>query len=119
MRSIETFGCTSWIYVLTGVTLTSAWSAAPAQQLPPGGATSWEMQELEVIVTFLLFLIVMGIYLSWISRVRSFQGIPEISYSWVTMSLPIGSILLLITTWQKISSEFRGEREESHAVDVI
>lgn len=55
MRSIETFGCTSWIYVLTGVTLTSAWSAAPAQQLPPGGATSWEMQELEVIVTFLLF----------------------------------------------------------------
>lgn len=30
-------------------------TVAPAQQLPPGGTTSWEMEELEVIVTFLLF----------------------------------------------------------------
>lgn len=29
--------------------------AAPVQQLPAGGTTSWEIQELEVIVTFLLF----------------------------------------------------------------
>ena len=27
-----------------------------------------------------------GAWLAWISRVRSFQGIPEISYSWVTTS---------------------------------
>ena len=47
---------------------------------------------------FLLYLIVMGLYLSWISRTRSFQGIPEVSYSWVTMSLPVGALLLLVTT---------------------
>ena len=37
-----------------------------------------------LITAFLLYLIVLGLYLSWISRIRSFQGIPEISYSWVT-----------------------------------
>lgn len=88
-------------------------------RLPPSWQTACRMLNYTLIVTFLLFLIVMGIYLSWISRVRSFQGIPEISYSWVTMSLPVGSILLLITTWQKIAREFRGEHEESRAVDVI
>lgn len=30
-------------------------SVAAAQDLPPGGTTQWEMEELEVIVTFLLF----------------------------------------------------------------
>jgi hypothetical protein len=33
----------------------SASSGAVAKELPPGGTTSWEIQELEVIVTFLLF----------------------------------------------------------------
>ena len=88
-------------------------------RLPPQWQTACRMLNYTLIVIFLLFLIVMGIYLSWISRIRSFQGIPEISYSWVTMSLPVGSILLLITTWQKVSREFRGEHEESHAVDVL
>ena len=39
-----------------------------------------------LIASFLVYLVVMGLYLSWISRVRSFQGIPAISYSWVTLS---------------------------------
>ena len=33
----------------------SATSVAMAQQLPPGGTTTWEIQELEAIVTFLIF----------------------------------------------------------------
>jgi hypothetical protein len=33
----------------------SASSVAAAQALPPGGRTSWEIQELEAIVTFLIF----------------------------------------------------------------
>jgi TRAP-type transport system small permease protein len=60
-----------------------------------------------VIVVFLGYVMVMGTYLSWISRARSFQGIPEISYSWVTMSMPIGGLLLLITTALKIREELR------------
>lgn len=72
-----------------------------------------------LITGFLAYLIVMGVYLSWISRVRSFQGIPEISYSWVTMSLPVGALLLLVTTALKIRAALRGEHEANRAVDVV
>jgi TRAP-type C4-dicarboxylate transport system permease small subunit len=72
-----------------------------------------------LITIFLLYLIVYGVYLSWISRARSFQGIPAVSYSWVTMSLPVGALLLLITTMLKIRGELRGEPAESRAVDVL
>ena len=72
-----------------------------------------------LISAFLLYLIVMGTYLSWISRARSFQGIPEISYSWVTLSLPVGAILLLVTTALKLRDDLRGERPENQAVDVL
>ena len=55
-----------------------------------------------IIAAFLLYGIVGGVYLSWVSRARSFQGIPEISYSWVTMSMPVGCLLLLVTTVLKV-----------------
>lgn len=55
-----------------------------------------------IIVAFLVYGIVGGTYLSWVSRARSFQGIPEISYSWVTMSMPVGCLLLLVTTLLKL-----------------
>jgi TRAP-type transport system small permease protein len=51
-----------------------------------------------IIAAFLSFLIGAGLYLSWVSRARSFQGIAGVSYSWVTMSLPVGGALLLLTT---------------------
>lgn len=88
-------------------------------KLPPQMRRALRMLNHALIVTFLVYLIGYGLYLSWISRIRSFQGIPEISYSWVTMSLPVGAMLLLITTWQKVARELRGEHEESHAVDVL
>jgi len=72
-----------------------------------------------LIVSFLLYLIVMGLWLSWISRARSFQGIPAISYSWVTMSLPVGGFLLLVTTVLKIRADLRGEVAQSQAQDVL
>ena len=50
----------------------------------------------------------MGTWLAWTSRARSFQGIPEVSYSWVTMAMPVGCLLLLVTTVQK----FRRLREK-------
>ena len=61
-----------------------------------------------IIGAFLLYVIGLGLWLSWTSRVRSFQGIPEISYSWVTMSMPVGAALLLVTTLLKIRNERRG-----------
>ena len=72
-----------------------------------------------LIAAFLLYLIGMGAWLSWTSRIRSFQGIPEVSYSWVTMSLPCGAALLLVTTLLKARAELRGERQESRAVDPV
>jgi TRAP-type C4-dicarboxylate transport system permease small subunit len=69
-----------------------------------------------IIAGFLVYLMVMGTWLAWTSRARSFQGIPEISYSWVTMSLPIGAALLLATTILK----FRHDRKPAGArPDVI
>jgi TRAP-type C4-dicarboxylate transport system permease small subunit len=58
-----------------------------------------------ILTAFLLYLIPTGLWLSYISRARSFQGIPEFSYSWITMSLPVGAILLLITTFLKLRED--------------
>ena len=55
-----------------------------------------------LIALFLVFLVVAGGWLCWTSWARSFRGIPWISYSWVTLSLPVGGVLLLITTGLKI-----------------
>jgi hypothetical protein len=46
------------------------------------------------------------VWLAWVSRARSFQGIPEVSYSWVTASMPAGAALLLVTTLLKVRAEF-------------
>jgi TRAP-type C4-dicarboxylate transport system permease small subunit len=88
-------------------------------RVPDQVKSMFRLTNLALITIFLVYLIVMGVYLSWISRARSFQGIPEISYSWVTMSLPVGSLLLLVTTLLKARDELLGGHEESRAVDVI
>lgn len=61
-----------------------------------------------VLALFLAYLVPTGLWLAYVSRARSFQGIPEFSYSWVTMSLPVGGLLLLITTLLKIREELPG-----------
>lgn len=88
-------------------------------KLPERVQSAFRLINYAIISAFLVYLIVMGTYLSWISRVRSFQGIPEISYSWVTMSLPVGALLLLITTIIRVRGEMRGEHLENRAVDVV
>jgi TRAP-type C4-dicarboxylate transport system permease small subunit len=60
-----------------------------------------------IIIVFLVYVMIGGLWLSWISRARSFQGIPEVSYSWVTMSMPVGAALLLITAILKVREEIR------------
>lgn len=61
-----------------------------------------------IISVFLVYVMVGGLWLSWIGRARSFQGIPEISYSWVTLSMPVGAALLLITAALKFRAEIIG-----------
>jgi TRAP-type C4-dicarboxylate transport system permease small subunit len=60
-----------------------------------------------IISAFLVYVIYAGVLLSWVSRARSFNGIPGVSYSWITMSLPVGGALLLITTLIKVRQSMR------------
>jgi TRAP-type C4-dicarboxylate transport system permease small subunit len=68
------------------------------ERLPAGAQRVLAQMNHAIIAVFLLYIMYAGAWLSWISRARSFQGIPEVSYSWVTMSLPVGAALLLLTT---------------------
>jgi TRAP-type C4-dicarboxylate transport system permease small subunit len=60
-----------------------------------------------IIAAFLVYAVVAGTGLAWTSRARSFQGIPGVSYSWITLSMPVGSLLLLVTTALKFRGEWR------------
>jgi TRAP-type C4-dicarboxylate transport system permease small subunit len=66
----------------------------------------FEMFNYIVILGFSVYLIFFGIQLSYTSRERTFQGIPNFSYTWVTLSLPIGAIFLLMTGILKIRRDF-------------
>ena len=57
-----------------------------------------------IIIMFLVGMIVYGSYLSYTTRLRSFQGIPGFSYTWVTLSVPFGCALMLITAILKIKT---------------
>jgi TRAP-type transport system small permease protein len=89
-------------------------------RLPARAQKALRLANYLVISLFLLYLVVMGAWLAWTSRARSFQGIPEISYSWVTASAVVGGFLLFITTALKIRDELLGKRVAAAAVtDVI
>ena len=62
-----------------------------------------------IISAFLVYIIYAGLELAYVSRARSFQGIPGVSYSWITMSLPVGGMLLLLTTVLKVRDALRDD----------
>jgi len=80
-----------------------------------------------IIIVFLLGMIGYGLWLSYTTRLRSFQGIPGFSYTWVTLSVPFGCALMLITAVLKIKTFARaistgqsiGKREEGVSGEII
>jgi TRAP-type C4-dicarboxylate transport system permease small subunit len=60
-----------------------------------------------ILIGFLLYLIYFGILLSYTTRARAFQGIPGFSYTWVTLSVPVGALCLLLTTLIKFVRDIR------------
>ena len=80
-----------------------------------------------IIIAFLLGMIGYGLWLSYTTRLRTFQGIPGFSYTWVTLSVPFGCALMLITSILKIKAFLRaistgesiGKREEGVSGEVI
>lgn len=71
-----------------------------------------ELLNLVIILIFLLALIGYGIKLSYTTRFRAFQGIPWFSYTWVTISVPMGSMLMVITTILKIREKLLKRHRE-------
>jgi TRAP-type C4-dicarboxylate transport system permease small subunit len=63
-----------------------------------------------IIAVFLLFMIGYGIKLSFITRLRTFQGIPGLSYTWVTLSVPVGCALMLVSTVRRLRDLFHAAR---------
>ena len=84
-------------------------------RLPEAARRFLQIVNYLIIMAFLSVAIYAGSWLAWTSRARSFQGIPGISYSWVTMSLPVGALLLLITTILKLRAELRNQRGDAAA----
>ena len=61
--------------------------------------------ELVIYITILIFLsalIYLGAILSVFTWSRTFQGIPALSYTWITLSIPVCSFLMVITTVNKM-----------------
>ena len=68
-----------------------------------------------ILFAFLIYLMVFGSWLSYTTRARTFQGIPGFSYTWVTLSVPVGALCLFITTIIKFTSEVRDAGWLGHA----
>jgi len=75
---------------------------------------SWwlDLGNYAIILAILGYGIVAGSWLAWISRTRTFQGMPDISYSWVTAALPVGCALMALTTVAKIGQHVKARRVE-------
>lgn len=61
-----------------------------------------------IILVFLVVLFYYGVKLSLFSRRRVFQGIPGFSYTWVILSVPVGSFLQSITVILKLKGLLTG-----------
>jgi len=98
-----------------------------AEKLSPKAQLYLKVINYGIIVVFLLGMIVYGSWLSYTTRLRTFQGIPGFSYTWVTLSVPCGCALMLITSILKIKTFWRaistGEsietREEGVSGEII
>ena len=55
-----------------------------------------------IIIVFLCAMVGFGFYLSYETRIRSFLGIPNFSYTWITLSLPVSSLFMLVTSSLKV-----------------
>ena len=73
-------------------------------KLSPKAQLCLKIINYSIIAIFLAGMIGYGLPLSYTTRFRAFQGIPGFSYSWVTLSVPIGCALMLITAILKIKT---------------
>ena len=93
------------------------------RKLPAKYRNLIEIISLFIVLIFLVALIGFGAWLSYTTRFRAFQGIPWFSYTWVTISVPIASMLMVITTIlrirEKLKEEVSRSIQEGHNGDVF
>ena len=84
-------------------------------RLPERAARTLALVNYAIVLLILAYGVYAGAWLCWVSRARSFQGIPGVSYSWVTAALPVGSALMIGTTLAKVRDILRGTADEGRA----
>ena len=97
------------------------------EKLSPRAQLYLKVINYTIIIFFLLGMIGYGSWLSYTTRLRTFQGIPGFSYTWVTLSVPFGCALMLITSILKIKTFWRalstgesiGKRQEGVSGEII
>lgn len=72
------------------------------QYLSPVARKALQITIYILILIFLSFLVYFGFRLAYSSRYRTFQGIPFLSYTWATLSIPIPATFMIITVVLKI-----------------
>lgn len=96
-------------------------------RLPQKGQLYLKCINYMIIIVFLVGMIGYGSWLSYTTRLRTFQGIPGFSYTWVTLSVPFGCALMLITAILKMKTFVRAistgepieKREEMVSGEII
>lgn len=61
-----------------------------------------------ILIAFLLLFVGYGFLLCYKTRLRPFQGIPSVSYMWLTLAAPVCGILMLVTCALKLRRLFLG-----------
>ncbi len=69
-----------------------------------------------LILIFLILMVYYGFKLAYSSRNRTFQGIPFMSYTWATLSIPIPCSFMIITTVLKMKALIK---ENSSATQYV
>jgi len=77
-------------------------------RLPPRFQLYLKILNYAIIIIFLAIMVYYGFHLSYTTRLRTFQGIPGFSYTWVTISVPIGCLLMLTTAVLKVKDLIKG-----------
>jgi len=88
------------------------------RNLPGKNRCFLEIMNLFIILIFLAALIGFGVWLSYTTRFRTFQGIPGFSYTWVTLSVPVGATLMGITTILQIRNKWAQRRAPVHSKQI-
>lgn len=55
-----------------------------------------------IILIFLCSLVYLGARLTYTTRFRTFNGVPNFSYAWVTVSIPCSALFMIVTAIKRL-----------------